>query len=98
MTMIQVFKKEMDESFKEICENTNKMLDKINTTGQDLKVRRKSIKKTKTEINLEIKHFWNQIVNSEASPITRKWEIKGRMSAIVTIENTGCTGQIKLQI
>lgn len=57
MTMIQVFKKEMDESFKEICENTNKMLDKINTTGQDLKVRRKSIKKTKTEINLEIKHF-----------------------------------------
>lgn len=58
----------------------------MNTTGQDVKVKIGSIKKIKSEVNLEIKHLWNQTVTSEASLNTNKQEMEETISPTVTID------------
>lgn len=54
--MIDVFKKERNKSLTEIYENTNKQWKETNKSIQDLKVQIKSIKKTWTQRDLEMKN------------------------------------------
>lgn len=44
--MIEVFNGEMNESLKDIQENTSKEINEMNKTHQDLKMQIESIKKT----------------------------------------------------
>ena len=54
MKLIESFKEDINNSLKEIQENTDKQVKKLNTVIQDLKVKVETIKKTQMEANLEM--------------------------------------------
>ena len=55
MTMIENFKKEINNSLKEIQENTSNQVKELNKTIQDLKIEVKTIKKSQRETTLKKK-------------------------------------------
>lgn len=68
--MLEVCKAESYKSLKEIYKNKNKHWRNMNRNIQDMKVEIWSIKKTKTEENLEIKTFASK-TRTDESFITR---------------------------
>ena len=55
--MIESFREQMSTSLKEIQENIIKHVKKMNKTVQDLKMEIEAIKKTQTEVILEMKNL-----------------------------------------
>ena len=57
MVMIEGFKKDVNNSPKEIQENTGKQVKELNKTIQDLKMEVETIKKSQRETTLEIENL-----------------------------------------
>lgn len=71
MNMTEVLKEEINKSHKEIHEYTNKQWKKMNKTVQDLKMERKSVKKTQTKVSMETRNVETQTGTSETSLINK---------------------------
>jgi predicted nucleic acid-binding Zn-ribbon protein len=90
--MTEDFKKDINNSFKEIQENTGKQVKELNKTIQDLKVEIETIQKSQREITLEIENLEKRSGVIEASITCRIQEIEERISrAEDTIENIDTT-------
>jgi chromosome segregation ATPase len=88
--MIEDFKKDMNNSIKEIPENTDKQVKELNKTIQDLKMEIKTIKKSQTETTLELEHLGKRSGIIDTSITNRIQEIEERISgAKDSIENIG---------
>ena len=57
MNLIEFFKEDVNNSVKEIQENTGKQVKKLNKVIQVLKVKVETIKKTQMEANLEMENL-----------------------------------------
>ena len=57
MKIIESFKEDINNSLKEIQENTGKQVKELNKVIQDLKVEVETIKKTQMEANLEMENL-----------------------------------------
>jgi chromosome segregation ATPase len=92
MMMKGDIKKEINNSLKEIQENTTKQVKELNKTIQDLKMEVETMKKSQRETTLKIENLENKSGANDASITNRVQEIKERISgAEDTIENIGTT-------
>ena len=57
MKIIESFKEDLNESLKEIQENTDKQVKELNKAIQDIKVEIETIKKAQMEANLEMENL-----------------------------------------
>jgi esterase/lipase len=57
MKIIESFKEDINNSLKEIQDNTGKQVKELNKVIQDLKVEVETIKKTQMEANLEMENL-----------------------------------------
>jgi chromosome segregation ATPase len=88
MRMIEDYKKEINNSLKEIQENKSKQVKELNKTIQDLKMEIETIKKSLRETTLEIENLEKKSGVIDASTTNRIQEIKLRISrAEDSIEN-----------
>jgi chromosome segregation ATPase len=92
MMMIEDFKKDINNSLKEIQENTTKHVKELSKTIQDLKMEIETIKKSQRETTLDIGNLGNRSGVIDASITNRIQEIEERISgAEDTIENIDTT-------
>ena len=92
MMMMEDYKKEINNSLKEIQENTSKQVKELNKTIQDLKMEVETIKKSQRETTLEIENLGKKSGAIDASITNRIQEIEERISgAEDTIEKTDTT-------
>ena len=78
MMMIKDIKKEINNSFKEITENTSNQVKELKKTIQDLKMEVETINKSQRETTLEIGNLGKK---SGAKITRRRQEIEERISA-----------------
>jgi predicted nucleic acid-binding Zn-ribbon protein len=76
MKIIESFKEAINNSLKEIQENTGKKVKELNKAIQDLKVEVKTIKKTQMEANLEMEKLGKGSEITDASITNRIQEIE----------------------
>jgi flagellar motility protein MotE (MotC chaperone) len=67
MKIIESFKKDINNSLKEIQKNTGKQVKELNKSIQDLKVQVEPIKKTQTEAKLEMENLGKRSGITDAS-------------------------------
>jgi chromosome segregation ATPase len=92
MMMMEDYKKEINNSLKEILENTSKQVKELNKTTENLKIEVKTIKKSQRETTLEIENLGKKSGAIDASIRNRIQEIEERISgAEDTIENMDTT-------
>jgi predicted nucleic acid-binding Zn-ribbon protein len=92
MMMMEDFKKEINNSLKEIQENTSNQVKELNKTIKDLKIEVETIKKSQRETTLEIENIGKKSGAIDASITTRIQEIEERISgAEDIIENIDTT-------
>jgi uncharacterized coiled-coil protein SlyX len=92
MKIIESFKENMNNSLKEIQENTGKQVKELNKVIQDLKVEAETIKKTQMEANLEMENLGNRSGITDISITNRIQEIEERISSVEeTIEEIDTT-------
>ena len=82
MKIIESFKEDINNSLKEIQENTIKQVKKLNKAVQDLKVEVETIKKTQMEVNLKMKNLGKRSGITDVSISNRIQEIEERISGI----------------
>jgi predicted nucleic acid-binding Zn-ribbon protein len=88
------FKKDINNSLKEIQENTSSQEKEFNKTIQDLKMEGETIKKSKRETTLKIENLERKSRANDASITNRIKEIEERISgAEDIIENIDITIQ-----
>jgi predicted nucleic acid-binding Zn-ribbon protein len=88
MTMMEDFKKEMNNSLKEIQENTYNQVKELNKTIQDLKMEVKTVKKSQRDTTLKIESLEKKSGAKDASINNRIQEVEERISgAKDSIEN-----------
>jgi hypothetical protein len=88
MMMMKDYKKDINNSLKEIQENTSKQVRELNKTNQDLKMEVQTIKKLQRETILEIEILGKKSGPIDASTTNRIQEIEERISgAKDSIEN-----------
>ena len=88
MKIIESFKEDINNSLKEIQENTDKQVTELNKVIQDLKMEVETIKKTQMEANLEIKNLRKRPGIIDVSITNRIQEIEERISGVEdTIDN-----------
>jgi esterase/lipase len=78
MKMIEAFKKNINNSLKEIQENTIKQVKELNKMVQELKMEIETIKKTQMEANLEIENLGKRSAATDASITNRIQEIESQ--------------------
>jgi chromosome segregation ATPase len=92
MIMMEDYKKDINNSLKEIQENASKQVKELNKTIQDLKMEVETIKKSQRETTLEIENIGKKSGAIDASITNRIQEIEERISgAGDTIETTNTT-------
>jgi methyl-accepting chemotaxis protein len=82
MKIIESFKEDINNSLKEIKENTGKQVEELNKVIQDLKVEVETIKKTQKEANLEMENLEKRSGITDVSITNRIQEIKERILGI----------------
>jgi chromosome segregation ATPase len=82
MKIIESFKKDINNSLKEIQENTGKKVKELNTVIQDIKVEVETIKKTQMEANLEMENLGKRSEITDVSITNRIKEIEDRISGL----------------
>jgi hypothetical protein len=88
MMMMEDYKKDINNSLKEIQENTSNQVKELNKTIQDLKVKIETINKSKRETTLKIGNLGKKSGAIDACTMNRIQEIGERISdAEDTIEN-----------
>ena len=80
MKIIEFFKEVINNSLKEIQENTGKQVKGLNKVIQDLKVEVETIKKTQMEANLEMENLGKRSGITDVSITNRIQEIEERIS------------------
>ena len=92
MKIIESFKEDINNSLKEIQENTVKQVKELNKVIQDLKVEVETIKKTQMEANLEMENLGKRSGITNVSITNRIQEIDERISGVEdTIEEIDTT-------
>ena len=92
MKIIESFKEDINNSLKEIQENTGKQVKELNKAIQDLKVEVETIKKTQMEANLEMENLGKRSGITDVSITNRIQEIEERISGVEdTIEEIDTT-------
>ena len=92
MMMMEDYKKEINNSLKEILENTSKQVKELNKTFQDLKTEIETIKTSQRETTLEIENLGKRSGVNDPSITNRIQEIEERISvAEDSIENMDTT-------
>jgi hypothetical protein len=76
MKIIESFKEDINNSVKEIQENTGKQVKELNKVIQDLKVEIETIKKTEVEANLETENLEKRSGITNVSITNRIQEIR----------------------
>ena len=76
MKIIALFKKDINNSLKEIQENTGKQVKELNKAIQDLKVKVETIKKKQMEANLEMENLGKRSGIANVSITNRIQEIE----------------------
>ena len=90
--LVEDIKKGINNSLKEIQENTTKQVMELNKTIQDLKREVETIKKTQSETMLEIETLGKKSGTIDVSISNRIQEMEERISdAEDSIENMGTT-------
>jgi hypothetical protein len=79
---IIVFKEDINNSMKEIQENTGKQVKESNTAIQELKLEVETIKKTQMEANLKMGNLGKRSGITDLSITNRTQEIEERISGI----------------
>jgi predicted nucleic acid-binding Zn-ribbon protein len=79
MMMMEDYKKNINNSFKEIQENTKKQVKELNKTIQDLKMEVETIKKSQRETTLERENLEQKSGAIDASITNRIQEIEERI-------------------
>ena len=80
MMMMEDYKKEINNSLKEIQENTSTQVKELNKTIQDLKMNVETIKKSQGETSLEIENLGKKSETIDANITNRIQEIEERIS------------------
>jgi predicted nucleic acid-binding Zn-ribbon protein len=92
MMMIKDIKKEINNSFKEIQENTSNQVKELNKSIQDLKMEVETVKKSQRETTLKIENLQKKSGANDASITNRIQEIQERITGREdTIENIHTT-------
>ena len=92
MKIIESFKEDINNSLKEIQENTVKQVKELNKQIQDLKVEVETIKKPQMEANLEMKNLGKRSEITDVSITNRIQEIEERISGVEdTVEEMDTT-------
>jgi esterase/lipase len=78
MKIIESFKEDINNSLKEIQENTGKQLKELNKVIQDIKVEVETIKKTQIEANLKMENLEKRLVITDVSITNRIQKIEER--------------------
>ena len=92
MKIIESFKEDINNSLKEIQENTGKQVKELNKMIQDLKVEVETIKKTQMEANLEMENLGKRSGITDVSITNRIQEIEERISGVEdTVEEMDTT-------
>ena len=92
MIMMQEFKKDINNSFKELQEKTTKQVKESNKIIEDLKMEVDTIKKSQRETTLEIENMGRRSGDIEYKNTNRIQEIGERMSDVEdNIENIDAT-------
>ena len=92
MMMMEEYKKEINNSLKEIQENTSNQVKELNKSIQDLKMKVETIKKSQRETTLKIEDLEKKSGAKDARITIRIQKIEERISgAEDTIETIGTT-------
>ena len=92
MMMMEEYKKEINNSLKEIQENTSNQVKELNKSIQDLKMKVETIKKSQRETTLKIEDLEKKAGAKDARITIRIQKIEERISgAEDTIENIDTT-------
>ena len=86
--MMEDYRKEINNSLKEIQENTYNQVKELNKTIQDLKMEVETIKKSKRETTLEIENLGKKSGAIDASKTNRIQDIEERISGAEDIIET----------
>jgi septal ring factor EnvC (AmiA/AmiB activator) len=89
--MIEDFKKNINNSLKELQENTIKQAKEMNKTIKDLKMEIETIKKSQSETTMELQNLEKRSGVIDANIINRIQEIGERIYGAKNIENIGTT-------
>ena len=99
MKIIESFKEDINNSLKEIQENTGKQVKELNKVIQDLKVEVETIKKTQMEANLEMENLGKRSGITDVSITNRTQEIEERIAGVEdTVEEIDTTMKENLNI
>jgi predicted nucleic acid-binding Zn-ribbon protein len=99
MKIIESFKEDINNSLKEIQENTDKQVKELNKTIQDLNVEVETIKKTQMEANLEMENLGKRSGITDVSITNRTQEIEERIAGVEdTVEEIDTTMKENLNI
>jgi chromosome segregation ATPase len=86
MKIISFFKEDINNSLKEIQENTDKQVTELNKVIQDLKMEVETIKKTQMEANLEMENLGKRsgITDVRIQEIQeyKRWKMEERISSV----------------
>jgi hypothetical protein len=82
MKIIESFKEDINNSLKEIQENTGKQMKELNKVIQDLKVEVEAIKKTQMETNLEMENLGKRSGITDVSISNRIQDTEVRISGV----------------
>jgi uncharacterized coiled-coil protein SlyX len=92
MRIIESFKEDINNSLREIQDNTIKQVKELNKAAQDLTVEVEAIRKTQMEAILENENLGNRSGITDVSIINRMQEIEERISGVDdTIEEIDTT-------
>ena len=80
--IIEYFKEDINNSLREIEENTSKQVKELNKVIHDLKVEVETIKKTQMEANLEVENLGKRSGITDVSIANRIQEIEERISGV----------------
>ena len=88
MMIMKDYRKEINNSLKEIQENTSNQVKELNKTIQDLKIEVETIKKSQREITLEIENLGKKSGVIDASITSRTQEIMRWQDVSIRTETT----------
>jgi predicted nucleic acid-binding Zn-ribbon protein len=92
MMMMEDFRKEINNSLKEIKDNTSNQVKELNKTIQDLKMEVETIRKSQRDTTLEIENLGKKSGGIDTSITNRIQEIEESISGSEdTIENIDTT-------
>jgi hypothetical protein len=92
MKIIETFKEDINNSLKEIQENTSKQVKELNKATQNLKVEVNTIKKAQMEANLKMANLEKRSGITDVSIAKRIQEIEEKISGVEdTVEDSDTT-------